>query len=246
VCPAQIKERLLHYGARRAMDIDGLGTAIVDQLVERGLVHDFADLYALEVPTLAKLERLAAKSATNLVTAIQRSRERGLARLLFGLGIRHVGERVAALLAARYRTMAALSQAAAEELAQVADIGPVIAESVYQFFAREENRHSLERLQAAGVRMEEQAPASAPTPQTLAGKVFVITGTLPHLARDQARALITAAGGRVTASVSRKTNYVLAGADPGSKYDEAQRLGIAIITEEELHRLLQAEGSLTL
>ena len=128
VCPAQIKERLLHYGARRAMDIDGLGTALVQQLVERGLVHDFADLYALDVPTLAKLRRLADKSASNLVAAIDRSRERGFARLLFGLGIRHVGERVAAILAARYGTIDALAQAPADELSQVNDIGPVIAE----------------------------------------------------------------------------------------------------------------------
>jgi DNA ligase (NAD+) len=241
VCPAQIKERLLHYGSRRAMDIDGLGTAVVEQLVDHGLVHDFADLYALEVTTLAKLDRLAEKSASNLVTAINRSRDRGLARLLFGLGIRHVGERVAAILAARYRTMAALAQASAEELSQVADIGPVIAESVYQFFAHEENRHTLERLQAASVRLDEPTPTGVLTRQVLAGKVFVLTGTLPHLTRDEARALISAAGGRVTSSVSRKTDYVVAGADAGSKYEEAQRLGIPIIDEEELYNLLQAK-----
>jgi DNA ligase (NAD+) len=241
VCPAQIKERLLHYGSRRAMDIDGLGTAVVEQLVDHGLVHDFADLYALEVTTLAKLDRLAEKSASNLVTAINRSRDRGLARLLFGLGIRHVGERVAAILAARYRTMAALAQASAEELSQVADIGPVIAESVYQFFAHEENRHTLERLQAASVRLDEPTPTGVLTRQVLAGKVFVLTGTLPHLTRDEARALISAAGGRVTSSVSRKTDYVVAGADAGSKYEEAQRLGIPIIDEEELYKLLQTK-----
>jgi DNA ligase (NAD+) len=241
VCPAQIKERLLHYGARRAMDIDGLGTAIVEQLVERGLVHDFADLYALDVPTLAKLERLADKSASNLVTAIDRSRDRGLARLLFGLGIRHVGERVAAILAARYGTIDAVAQAPAEELAQINDIGPVIAESVYQFFAHEENRHTIERLRAANVRLNERlsAGAASTSRQVLAGKVFVLTGTLPHLTRDQARDLISAAGGRVTSSVSRKTDYVLAGAEPGSKYDQAQRLDVPIIGEEQLYALLQ-------
>jgi DNA ligase (NAD+) len=241
VCPAQIKERLLHYGARRAMDIDGLGTAIVEQLVERGLVHDFADLYALDVPTLAKLERLAEKSASNLVVAIDRSCDRGLARLLFGLGIRHVGERVAAILAARYGTIDALAQAPVEELAHINDIGPVIAESVYQFFAREENRHTIDRLRAAGVRLDEQLPAGGrlASRQVLAGKVFVLTGTLPHLTRDQARDLISAAGGRVTSSVSRKTDYVLAGTEPGSKYDQAQRLGIPIIGEAQLYELLQ-------
>jgi DNA ligase (NAD+) len=243
VCPAQIKERLLHYGGRRAMDIDGLGTAIVEQLVERGLVHDFADLYALDVPTLAKLERLADKSASNLVTAIDRSRDRGLARLLFGLGIRHVGERVAAILAARYGTIDVVAQAPVEELAQINDIGPVIAESVYQFFAHEENRHTIERLRAANVRMDERRPAGAASTsrQVLAGKVFVLTGTLPHLTRDQARDLISAAGGRVTSSVSRKTDYVLAGAEPGSKYDQAQRLEVPIISEEQFYELLQTE-----
>jgi DNA ligase (NAD+) len=243
VCPAQIKERLLHYGGRRAMDIDGLGTAVVEQLVERGLVHDFADLYALDVPTLAKLERLAEKSAGNLVEAIDRSRQRGLARLLFGLGIRHVGERVAAILAARYGAMPALAQASTEELAQINDIGPVIAESLAAFFAHEENRHTLDRLRAAGVSMEEQAAAGAgpTTRQVLAGKVFVLTGTLPHLTRDQARELISAAGGRVTSSVSRKTDYVVAGHDPGSKYEQAQRLRIPLIGEEELYELLQRE-----
>jgi DNA ligase (NAD+) len=225
------------------MDIDGLGAAVVEQLVERGLVHDFADLYALDVPTLAKLERLAEKSASNLVEAIDRSRERGLARLLFGLGIRHAGERVAAILAARYSTIEALAQTPAEELAEVPDIGPVIAESVYQFFAHEENRHTIEQLQSAGVHTEEQALAGAGsvTQQRLIGKVFVLTGTLPHLTRDEARERISVAGGRVTSSVSRKTDYVVAGKDPGSKYEQAQRLGIPIIGEEELDKLLQSE-----
>jgi DNA ligase (NAD+) len=226
------------------MDIDGLGTAVVEQLVTRALVHDFADLYALDVPTLTKLERLAKKSATNLVEAIARSRERGLARLLFGLGIRHVGERGAALLARRYRTITALATASAEELAATNEIGPVIAESVFQFFANEENRHTIARLRDAGVSMEESTstdttPAS---PQVLAGKVFVLTGTLPHLTRQEAQVLITAAGGRVTSSVTRKTDYVVAGTDPGSKYAQAQRLGIPILDEEDLYQLLRAES----
>jgi DNA ligase (NAD+) len=242
-CPAQIKERLLHYGSRRAMDIDGLGTAVVEQLVERGLVHDFAGLYALDVPTLAKLERLAEKSARNLVEAIARSRDRGLARLLFGLGIRHVGERVASILAARYGTMDTLAQAPVDELAQIPDIGPVIAESVYQFFAHAENRRTIERLRAAGVRMEGGVGTEPAPQQALAGKVFVLTGTLPHLTRDEARELIIAAGGRVTSSVSRKTDYVVAGHDPGSKYEQAQRLAIPIIGEEELYKLLRPEAS---
>jgi DNA ligase (NAD+) len=234
----------LHYGSRRAMDIDGLGTAVVEQLVSRSLVHDFADLYALDVPTLATLERLAKKSATNLVEAITRSRERGLARLLFGLGIRHVGERGAALLARRYRTIMALAAASTEELAATNEIGPVIAESVFQFFANEENRHTIDRLREVGVSMEESAPADteAASPQILAGKMFVLTGTLPHLTRQEAQALITAAGGRVTASVTRKTDYVVAGTDPGSKYEQAQRLEIPILAEDDLYKLLPTES----
>jgi DNA ligase (NAD+) len=243
-CPAQLRERLLHYGSRRAMDIDGLGTAVVEQLVSRGLVHDFADLYALDVPTVATLERLAKKSATNLVEAIAYSRERGLARLLFGLGIRHVGERGAAVLARRYRTITALAAASAEELAATNEIGPVIAESVFQFFANEENQHTIARLCDAGVSMEESPPADSGTtsPQVLAGKVFVLTGTLPHLTRQEAQGLITAAGGRVTSSVTRKTDYVVAGTDPGSKYEQAQRLEIPILAEEDLHKLLSTES----
>jgi DNA ligase (NAD+) len=243
-CPAQLKERLLHYGGRRAMDIDGLGAAVVEQLVDGGVVQDFADLYRLDVPTLAGLERLAEKSASNLVAALDRSRKQGLARLLFGLGIRHAGERVAAILAARYRTIDALAQAPAEELAEINDIGPVIAESVHQFFAQEENLHTIERLRAAGVQLDEPEPVGGgpAVPQTLQGKVFVLTGTLPRLTRNQARDLITAAGGRVTSSVTRKTDYVIAGEDAGSKYQQAERLNVPILDEADLHQVLQSEG----
>jgi DNA ligase (NAD+) len=227
------------------MDIDGFGTAVVEQLVDRGLVQDFADLYRLDIPTLAGLERLAEKSASNLVVAIDRSREQGLARLLFGLGIRHAGERVAAILAARYRTIDALAEAPAEELAEVNDIGPVIAESVQQFFAQEENQRTIERLRAAGVRLDELEPGGQESAiaQTLQGKVFVLTGTLPTLTRNQARDLITAAGGRVTSSVTRKTDYVVAGQDAGSKYQQAERLSVPILDEADLHQLLQAGAS---
>jgi DNA ligase (NAD+) len=240
-CPAQIKERLLHYGSRRAMDIDGMGTAVVDQLIARELVTDFADLYHLDVPTLAALDRLAEKSAGNLVAAIDRSRERGLARLLHGLGIRHVGERVASILATRYHTIDNLMQAPAAELAEINDIGPVIAESVQQFFSQEKNRRTIERLRTAGVKLEELlAPDNAaPAAQPLGGKVFVLTGSLPTLTRNQARDLITAAGGRVTSSVTRKTDYVVAGQDPGSKYQQAERLEIPILDEASLHQLLR-------
>ena len=241
VCPAQLRERLLHFAGRRAMDIDGLGAAVVDQLVDRGWVHDFADLYALDQSTLEDLDRLAEKSAGNLVDAIARSRERGLARLLFGLGIRHVGERAAALLAAHYGSLDALAQASSEELAGIHDIGPVIAESVGQFCAHEENRRTLERLAEAGVRLEQDPVAATPSDaaQTLAGKVFVLTGTLPNLKRSDAQALIEGAGGRVTASVTRKTDYVVAGSEPGSKLQRAEDLNVPVLDEAALHDLLQ-------
>ena len=241
VCPAQLRERLLHFAGRRAMDIDGLGAAVVDQMVDRGLVSDFADLYGLEQSALENLDRLAEKSAGNLVEAIGRSRERGLARLLFGLGIRHVGERAAALLAAHYGSFDALAQAETEELADIRDVGPVIAESVSQFCSHAENRRTLERLAEAGVRLEQDPVAATPSDaaQPLAGKVFVLTGTLPNLKRSDAQALIEAAGGRVTSSVTRKTDYVVAGSDPGSKLQRAEDLNIPVLDEEQLHSLLQ-------
>ena len=241
VCPAQLRERLLHFAGRRAMDIDGLGAAVIEQLVDRGRVRDFADLYALKQATLAELDRLAEKSAGNLVDAIDRSRERGMARLLFGLGIRHVGERAASLLAAHYGSFEALSSAGVKELAEIRDIGPVIAESVSQFCSHEENRRTLERLAEAGVRLEQEPVAAVATSaaQTLAGKVFVLTGTLPNLKRSDAQALIETAGGRVTSSVTRKTDYVVAGSEAGRKLQQAEELGVSILDEDALHELLQ-------
>ena len=241
VCPAQLRERLLHFAGRRAMDIDGLGAAIIEQLVDRGKVRDFADLYALQQSTLEALDRLAEKSAANLLDAIDRSRDRGMARLLFGLGIRHVGERAASLLAAHYGSFEALSQAGAKELAEIRDVGPVIAESVSQFSGHEENRRTLARLADAGVRLEQEpAPADvSDAEQVLAGKVFVLTGTLPNLKRSDAQALIESAGGRVTSSVTRKTDYVVVGSEAGRKLQQAQELGVSILDEDALHALLQ-------
>jgi DNA ligase (NAD+) len=238
-CPAQLRERLLHYGSRRAMDIDGLGTAVIEQLVERGMVRDFADLYSLDVAALAQLDRLADKSASNLVMAIDSSRERGLARLLLGLATPPAGARAASLGAARYGSIEALAQASMDELAQINDIGPVSAESVHEFFAHEENLRTIERLRAAGVRMDADT-AGGPERQVLAGQVIVLTGALETMTRDEARERISAAGGRVTSSVSRKTDYVVAGSDPGSKYEQAIRLGVPIIDEEALYSLLQS------
>jgi len=227
-CPAQVKERLLHFGSRRAMDIEHLGEAVVNQLVEKGLVKDLADLYHLTVPTLADLDRLAEKSATNLYNAIQRSKDQGLARLLFGLGIRYVGEHVAEILAAHVGSMERLLRANAEELAEIHGIGPRIAAGVARFFAQEENVRVVERLKAAGVKMEGAVAAGL---KPLAGKTFVLTGTFSSMSRDGARDLIIRLGGRVTSAVSKKTDYVVAGKEAGSKLEDARRLGVATLDE---------------
>ncbi len=228
-CPAQLKERLRHFASRRAMDIEGLGEAAVDQLVNTGLVKDFADLYHLTVEQLAELERFAEKSARNLVDALAASRTRGLARLLNALGIRLVGERVAQLLAVRFGSIERLAAALADELGEVHGIGDEIAQSVATFFADPTNRRVLDRLTAAGVVTREEGAADGPRP--LAGQSFVLTGTLSALTRDQAKDLILRLGGRVAGSVSKKTTYVVAGEAPGSKVDDARRLGVAILDE---------------
>jgi DNA ligase (NAD+) len=234
-CPAKLKEGLLHYGSRRAMDIEHLGEAVVEQLVDRRLVRNFADLYALSVGQLAELERLAEKSATNLHTAIQTSKPRGLARLLFALGIRYVGENVARILAAEFGSMDKLSQATEERLAAVHGIGPRIAASVALFFQQTGNRRLIAALQKAGVKMEEETPAG---PKPFLGKTFVLTGGLETMTRDEARAGIQRLGGRVASSVSKKTDYVIVGKDPGSKYEDAKRLGITILDEAKFTALL--------
>ena len=228
-CPAQLKERLFHFGSRRAMDIEGLGEAVIGQLVDRGLVRDFADLYALGAEQLAGLDRMAEKSAANLVNAIEASKGRGLSRLLNGLGIRMVGERAAQLLAARFGSMEALRAAGEDELAHVHGIGPRIAQAVAHFLAEPRNRETIGRLAAAGVAMTEAGAVGGPRP--LDGKTLVLTGSLRSLTRDQARDLVLRLGGRVVGSVSRKTDYVVVGEDPGSKAADAKRLGVATLDE---------------
>jgi DNA ligase (NAD+) len=241
-CPAQLKERLRHFGSRRAMDIEGLGEAAIEQLVDRGLVKDFSDLYHLRVDQVAELERFAEKSAANLVAAIGGSRTRGLARLLNALGIRLVGERVAHLLARRFGSMSRLAAASAEMLDDVRGLGPEIARSVATFFADLSNRHVLEKLEHAGVLMTEpDVDVDAPTP--LAGKSFVLTGTLPTVTRETARDLIERSGGRVTSAVSKKTDYVVVGEAPGSKADDARRLGVTTLDEPALLSLLAKAGT---
>jgi DNA ligase (NAD+) len=234
-CPAQLKERLLHWGSRRAMDIEHLGEAVVGQLVDKELVRDFADLYHLTVAELAGLERLAEKSALNLVNAIQKSKTRGLSRLLNGLGIRYVGERASRLLASTFVSMDPLQKATEEDIGQIYGIGPQIAQSVVKFFSESANRKTIERLSAAGVTMREEGIAEGPRP--LAGKTFVLTGGFRSMTRDEAKDLVIKLGGRVTGSVSKKTDYVVVGADPGSKADDAKRLGVRILDEAEFQKL---------
>jgi len=237
-CPARLKEALLHYGSRRAMDIEHLGEAVVEQLVDHGLVREFAGLYGLTIADLAALERLAEKSATNLHTAIQGSKGRGLSRLLFALGIRYVGENVARILAAEFGSMASLEEAGEEQLAAVHGIGPRIAASVALFFQQDQNRRLIVALQKAGVQMKERTSAG---PKPLQGKTFVLTGGLETMTRDQAREAIQRLGGRVAASVSKKTDYVVVGGDPGSKADDARRLGVSTLDEATFRSLLANE-----
>jgi len=204
--------------------------------VDRGMVRDFADLYHLEVERLASLDRLAKKSATNLYEAIQGSKGRGLARLLYALGIRHVGEHVASLFARHYGSMEKVLMGTEEELASIYGIGPRIAAAVAEFLAQKENQRVIERLQAVGVKMTEVAAPRVK--KSLAGKTFVLTGTLQEFTRDEAKATIRRLGGRVTSSVGKKTDCVIVGTDPGSKYDDARRLGIPILDEASFKKLI--------
>ena len=236
-CPAQRKQAIGHFAGRRAMDIEGLGDRLVDQLVERGLVATPADLYGLDQGTVAGLERMAAKSAANLVQAIEGSRHKDLARFIFALGIRNVGEQTAKDLARHFGALDALMAADAAALTQVPEVGPVVAESILTFFAEPHNRAVIERLRAAEVWQDGEAhPAAA---GHLVGKTFVLTGTLPGLTRDQARAMVESAGGKVAGSVSKKTDFVVAGADPGSKLAKAQELGLTVLDEDGLLQLLR-------
>jgi DNA ligase (NAD+) len=235
-CPAQLKERLLHFGSRRAMDIEHLGEVVVGQLVDREMARDFADLYALTAEDLAGLERMGEKSAQNLFDAIRGSKTRGLSRLLNGLGIRMVGERAAQLLAARFGSMEKLEAADEDDINEIYGIGPQIAQSVTRFFSEAHNRKIIERLRKAGVVMKEAGATEGPKP--LDGKVIVLTGGLRGMTRDDAKDLILRLGGRVSGSVSRKTDYVVVGEDPGSKADDARRLGVKTLDEDAFLKLV--------
>ena len=236
-CPAKLRESLLHFAGRRAMDIEGLGEALVDQLLETKLVRSLPDLYALSAADVAGLERMGPKSAANLIAGIELSKARDAGRLLFALGIRHVGEKTARTLADRYGDIEALAAASEEELRRIEDVGPVVAESLVFFFRQPENLDLLEKLKAFGLnfRSERKEPESG---RPLAGKTFVLTGTLQGWTREEARAALEARGAAVTDAVSKKTSYLVAGAEAGSKLEKARKLGIPVLSEEELAALL--------
>jgi len=236
-CPARLKESLLHFAGRRAMNIDGLGDALVDQLVDEGLARDVADLYHLAHEQLASLERMGDKSATNLLREIENSKQAALARLIFAIGIRFVGERTAQFLADHFGSLDKLASATEEELFEVEEVGPRVAEAILEFFQEERNRKVIEKLREAGLQFE-QKKVGRHRGLPLQGKQFVLTGTLPNYSREDAKKMIEDAGGRVTASVSKKTDYVVAGADPGSKLDKTRELGVKTIDEAGLLKLL--------
>ena len=235
-CPAQIEERLKHFARREAMDIEGLGDALVHQLVDKGLVRDFADLYRLRISDLVDLERMAEKSASNLLAQIERSKSRELRRLLFGLGIRFVGERAALLLARHFRGLGALAAASVEEIDDLYEIGPAVAQSVHDWFRDPANRRLVARLVKAGLRTEAGEAAAGST--AFQGMQFVLTGTLDSMTRDEAKAAIEERGGRVTSSVSKKTAVVVAGREPGSKLERARQLGVRCVDEAGFREML--------
>ena len=237
-CPAQRKQAILHFASRRALDIEGMGDKLVDQLVDKELVHTPADIYRLGMNALANLDRMAEKSAGNLLSAIEASKKTTLARFVYALGIRNVGEATAKELARHFGGLDPLMAANEEALQQVPDIGPVVAQSIAQFFGEPHNREVIAQLIAAGVRWNEGAGVAAST-SAISGKTFVLTGTLPTLTRDEAKEKIEALGGKVSGSVSGKTGYVVAGADPGSKLAKAQELGVTILDESGLMELLE-------
>jgi DNA ligase (NAD+) len=239
-CPAQRKQAVLHYAQRRALDIEGLGDKLVDQLVDGGRVNTLADLYRLELDALAGMDRMALKSAQNLLDALEKSKQTALPRFLFGLGIRHVGEATAKELARHFGQLDAIMAASEEALLQVPDIGPIVAHSIHTFFAQPHNREVVQALRDAGVHWAE-GEALAPTEMPLSGLTVVLTGTLASMGRDEAKDRLEALGAKVAGSVSKKTSYVVAGAEAGSKLEKAQALGVPVLDDEGLHRLLAGE-----
>ncbi len=235
-CPAQLVEKLVHFASRRAMDIEGLGPAVAEMLYNHDLVRDVGDLYYLNTEDLISLPRMAEKSAENLINALEKSKDNPLRRLLFGLGIRFVGEKAARLLAERFETMDRLSEASQEELTEIDEIGPKIGEAVEQFFKTDETDPVLEKLRKAGVNFTE--PKLQAASNVFEGKTFVFSGALNDYTRDQAKALVEERGGQVSSSVSKKTDYLVAGDDPGSKLDKAEKLGVEVIDEAQFKDLV--------
>ena len=238
VCPAKVKARILYFAARKAMDIEGLGDVLVEKLVDLGFVKDVADLYSLDIETIANLERMAEKSATNLINQIEISKTRGLQRLLYGIDIRHVGERYAKILANHYRSIDRLAAASVEELDAIHEIGETVAVSVFNFFQNPRNQDLILRLKNAGVKLEIDAESTANFDERFVGKTFVLTGKLEDFTRDDAARLIEERGGRVASSVSKKTDYVVAGSDAGSKLTKAESLGVKVLNEDEFREFL--------
>jgi DNA ligase (NAD+) len=235
-CPAQRREAIRHFASRRAMDIEGLGDKLVEQLVEQGLVRDVADLYELGVEQVAGLERMGVKSAENLLNALNKSKTTTLARFLYALGIREVGEATAQALAHYFGELDAIAQADVEALQAVPDIGPVVAQQIAAFFHERHNREVIKKLQAAGVHWPKVERSAASSP--LAGKTFVLTGTLAAMTRDEAKQRLQSLGAKVTGSVSAKTDYVVAGEEPGSKLEKARALDVAVVDERQFLQLL--------
>jgi DNA ligase (NAD+) len=242
-CPAQRKQAITHFASRRALDIEGLGEKLADQLVEANLVHHLDDIYKLDVATLANLERMAQKSAQNVIDALNKSKHTTLARFIYGLGIRNVGEATAKDLAAHFGSLQAIIHAPSEALLEVNDVGPIVAESILQFLSEPHNRDVIQSMQDLGVQWPETAGKQRAA-GVLLGKTLVLTGTLPNLSRDAAQALIEAAGGKVSGSVSKKTDYVVAGAEAGSKLEKAQDLNVTILDESGLLNLLATNSAL--
>ena len=236
-CPAQVKESIRHFASKLAMNIDGLGEKLIEQLVDKGLIKSYGDLYFLKKAQLAALERMADKSAQNIIDAIDKSRDVDLARFLFALGIRHVGEHMARLLARAFGTLDKIIKADEARLQQIHEVGPQVAQSLARFFGEKKNLKVVERLKKGGVKIREAAKAAAD--QRFAGKTFVFTGALEKFARDEAEAMVDARGGRASGSVSKKTDYVVAGPGAGSKLDKARELGVEVISEEEFLKMVK-------
>ena len=236
-CPAQRMRNIIHFASRNAMDIDGLGPSIIEQMLSKGLIENVADLYYLEADSIADLDKLGKKSAENLINSLDNSKANPLYRLIFGLGIRHIGEKAAKILAKHFKSLDALISATSEEISKLNDIGLIMAESVCEYFSEPQNLHLIERLRAAGINMSDN-PSEEETDERFSGKTFVLTGTLSKFTRNEASDIIEKFGGKTSSSVSKKTDYVLAGEEAGSKLTKAQALGVKIITEDEFMEMI--------